>query len=66
MTMLAAPLGLLASLSMAAMACCHTLPAEPDEHAHHRDKEHPGAPDSPGACHATLCNGSGRKVRTFP
>ena len=66
MTIIAAPLALLSCLSMAASFSCHIDANDRMEH-HYHGKESPGrAPDPPGACHATLCCGSNRKVRTIP
>ena len=66
MTLVAAPLALVACFSMAASFSCHIL-ANDGMEQHHHSKEWPGkAPDAPGACHATLCCGSNRKVRTIP
>lgn len=61
MSALAAPLGLLACLSMAGAACCHLVPAESHHGSHHERKE---GPDQPAGCHATMSCAQHRRLRT--
>jgi hypothetical protein len=64
MSMIAAPLGLFACLSMAASAGGHMAPADPAGHHRHHGEDQPRkSPDPSGPCHATLCCGSNRKLK---
>jgi hypothetical protein len=63
MTFVAAPLGLLACLSMAGSACCHLVPVQLRHGRHHQPKE---TPDQPMGCHAVTSCADHRRLRSFP
>jgi hypothetical protein len=67
MTVAGVPLGMLASLAMAASFCCHLMPDGPAQghHRSHGPKEPRKAPDQPGGCHAVLGCAAHRKLRTI-
>lgn len=65
MTIVAAPLGILAFLGLTASACCASVEAQPLRC--HGGPETPGkTPEQPIACHATQSCAEHRKLRTIP
>jgi hypothetical protein len=62
MTIVAAPLGVLAFLNMLATSCCAIMPADPS--ICYGGREVPKkAPEQPAGCHATLGCAEHRKPR---
>jgi len=65
MTIVAAPLGILAMLQVAAASCCALLPADPALCRGGRDVP-ANVPDPPAGCHTTLGCAEHRKLRSIP
>lgn len=64
MTGIAAPLGILAFLQLAASSCCALLPEDPS--ICYGGREAPNKPtELPSGCHATLGCAEHRRVRTI-
>jgi len=66
MTAVAAPLGMLACLSMAGVAYGSLIPAKHEAICYGGRDAPRKAPDPPMGCHAALACASDRKLRTFP
>jgi len=65
MTIIAAPLGILAALNMLASSSCAMMPAGPSVCYGGRDVPKK-PPEQPAGCHATLGCAEHRKIRNIP
>jgi hypothetical protein len=65
MTIIAAPLGMIAFLNLVASSCCAALPAGPP-HCHGGREVPSKPPEQSAGCHAALGCAEHRKIRNIP